>query len=94
MFTVALIAVLATVLLALCRALAGPTVFDRILAANMFGTKTVLLIAVYGFWTERPEFLDLALVYVLINFVGQVAVLHFVGTASDAQASIEGNEGT
>ena len=78
MFAVAMAAIMATVLLALCRALVGPTVWDRILAANMFGTKTVLLIAVYGFLTERPEFLDLALIYVLINFVGQLAVLRFV----------------
>lgn len=78
MFAATMAAIMVTVLLALCRALAGPTVWDRLLAANMFGTKTVLLIAVYGFLTERPEFLDLALIYVLINFVGQLAVLRFV----------------
>ena len=86
MYAVAMAAIMVTLLLALCRALAGPTVWDRILAANMFGTKTVLLIAVYGFLTERPEFLDLALIYVLINFVGLLAVLRFVqsgGLAAD-----------
>ena len=55
----------------------GPTVFDRILALNMFGTKTVLLIAVAGFWANRPDFMDLALVYALVNFTGTVAVLKF-----------------
>ena len=63
--------------LVLTRALVGPTVFDRVLAVNSFGTKTVLLIAVIGFLTGRPEFLDLALVYALINFVGTIAVLRF-----------------
>lgn len=63
--------------LALVRALAGPTIYDRILAANSFGTKTVLLIGVYGFLSGRPDFLDIALVYALINFVGTIAVLKF-----------------
>ena len=77
MFLVAAIAVLLTMLLALTRALVGPTVYDRILALNMFGTKTVLLIAVSGFLSGRPEWLDLALLYALVNFVGVLAVLRF-----------------
>ncbi len=73
--------------LALSRAVVGPTVFDRILAINAHGTKTVLLIAVLGFLTKRPEFLDLALVYTLINFVGTLAVLKFLkyGRLGDEQ---------
>ena len=78
MFAVAMVAILVTMALALARALAGPTVYDRILAGNMFGTKTVLLIAVLGFLTERPEFLDLALIYVLLNFIGTIAVLKLI----------------
>ena len=78
MFTVAMVAILVTMALALARALAGPTVYDRILAGNMFGTKTVLLIAVLGFLTDRPEFLDLALIYVLLNFIGTIAVLKLI----------------
>ena len=77
MFVAAALAILATMAMALARALLGPTVYDRILAVNMFGTKTVLLIAVVGFMTGRPDFLDLALVYALINFVGILAVLKF-----------------
>ena len=61
--------------LALARAVIGPTIYDRILAINAHGTKTVLLIAVIGFLTGRPDFLDLALVYALINFVGTIAAL-------------------
>lgn len=78
MFDVPMVAILVTMALALARATAGPTVFDRILALNMFGTKTVLLIAVIGFLTGRPDFLDLGLVYALINFIGVIAVLRFM----------------
>jgi multicomponent Na+:H+ antiporter subunit F len=77
MFEVTLIGVLITMSLALFRAFAGPSVYDRILALNMFGTKTVLLIGVSGFWVGRPEWMDLAIVYALINFVGTLAVLRF-----------------
>ena len=86
-FGVCLVALLVTMLLALGRAAVGPTVFDRILAANAFGTQTVLLIAVVGFYNDRPDFLDLALVYALMNFIGMIAVLKFVrfgNLASDA----------
>jgi multicomponent Na+:H+ antiporter subunit F len=77
MFAVASAAILVTMALALSRALLGPTVYDRVLAVNMFGTKTVLIIAVLGFLTGRPDFLDLALLYALINFIGTLAVLKF-----------------
>jgi multicomponent Na+:H+ antiporter subunit F len=77
MFTVAAIALLVTITMALARALLGPTVYDRVLAVNTIGTQIVLLIAVYGFLTERPEFTDIALLYALINFIGTLAVLKF-----------------
>lgn len=77
MFIIPAIAILVTMALALTRALLGPTVYDRVLAVNMFGTKTVLIIAVLGFLSGRPDFLDLALLYGLINFVGTLAVLKF-----------------
>ena len=77
MFAVATAGILAAMVLALLRALAGPTVYDRILAANMMGTKTVLLIAVTGFLTGRPEWLDIALIYALMSFIGTLAILRF-----------------
>ncbi len=77
MFTATAVAILLTMALAMTRALLGPTVYDRVLAVNMFGTKTVLIIAVLGFLTGRPHFLDLALLYALINFIGTLAVLKF-----------------
>jgi len=82
MFAAAAIGILMTMTLALIRALKGPSVYDRILALNTFGTLTVALIAVHGFMAGRPEFLDLALVYALINFIGTIAVTKFV-TFSD-----------
>ena len=75
MFIVATIAVLVVMLIVLLRAALGPSVFDRILAINTFGTATVLLIALFGFLTNRPDFMDIALLYALINFIATVAVL-------------------
>jgi multicomponent Na+:H+ antiporter subunit F len=71
------VAILVTMSLAMIRAMAGPTVFDRVLALNMFGTKTVLLICVVCFTMDRTDFLDLALLYSLMNFIGMVALLRF-----------------
>jgi multicomponent Na+:H+ antiporter subunit F len=70
-------ALLVALALMLARAVLGPTVFDRVLAMNTIGTLAVLLLAVLGFLTGRPEFLDLAIVYGLLNVVGTVAVLKF-----------------
>jgi len=77
MYYAVTIATLITMALALTRALLGPTVYDRVLAVNMFGTKTVLLFSVIAFLAGRPDFLDLALAYALINFIGVLAVLEF-----------------
>jgi multicomponent Na+:H+ antiporter subunit F len=77
MFAAAALALLAALALALVRALAGPTVFDRALAANAIGTLAMLMLAVFGFLTGRPEFLDLAILYGLLNVVGTIAVLKF-----------------
>lgn len=77
MYAAAAIALLVTLALALARALAGPTVFDRVLAGNSIGTAAVLLLAVMGFLTGRPDFLDLAIVYGFLNVVGTIAVLKF-----------------
>lgn len=77
MFLVAAIALFVSMVLVLVRLYAGPIVYDRVLAVNFFGTATVLFIAVLGFLTERPDFLDIALLYALINFVGTIAILKF-----------------
>jgi multicomponent Na+:H+ antiporter subunit F len=75
------VAVLVMVL-ALVRIFKGPTVYDRILGGNMFGTKTILLIALTGFLFRRPEWLDLALVYALMNFIAVFAILRYAKFSS------------
>lgn len=92
LFGVATIAVLVAMALALVRAFLGPTVYDRVLAVNAFGTKTVLMIAVLGFLAGRPEFLDIALLYALINFIGTIAVLKFVRYADMGKATGAGEQ--
>lgn len=77
MFAAAALALLAALVLLLARAVLGPTVFDRLLATNTIGTVAVLLLATIGFLTGRPDFLDLAIVYGLLNIVGTIAVLKF-----------------
>lgn len=77
MFAVAIIAVLISLALAVARALAGPTAFDRLLAANSIGTSAIMLLALFGFMTGRPEFLDIGITYVLLNMIGTLAVLKF-----------------
>ncbi len=77
MFAVATVAILAAMVLALVRAFAGPSLYDRVLAGNSFGTKTVLLIGLMGYITGRPDFLDIALLYALINFTATLAILRF-----------------
>lgn len=74
---VASVAICISMMIVLIRLFVGPTLYDRVLAVNSFGTKTVLLIAVMNFLMGRPDFLDLALLYALINFVGTVAILKF-----------------
>lgn len=77
MFAVAMVALLVTLSLALARAILGPTVFDRAQAANTIGTAALLALAVLGFLSGRPEFLDLAITYGILNLVGTIAVLKF-----------------
>ncbi|MBX3469893.1 MAG: pH regulation protein F [Planctomycetes bacterium] len=78
MFVAAGVALVVAMMLFLARALLGPTVYDRILAMNSLGTKTVLLLALLVFIHDRPEFVDIALVYALVNFVATLALLKLV----------------
>jgi multicomponent Na+:H+ antiporter subunit F len=77
MLIAATVAILVVMLLAIIRAVVGTSLYDRILAVNMFGTKTVLLLSVLGFVMGRPEFLDIAIVYSLINFISVIGVLRY-----------------
>lgn len=77
MYIITAVALLIVMAIALVRAFVGPTLYDRILAVNTFGTKTVLLIAVIDFLAGRPDFLDIAIVYALINFISVIGILRF-----------------
>ncbi len=74
---VALVIVFSSII-ALYRAISGPTIYDRVLAVNVIGTKTVLVLVLVEFIYERPEFLDIALVYAIINFIGTIAFLKYI----------------
>lgn len=91
MFLATAFALLVTLALALTRAFLGPTIHDRILAVNVVGTKTVLMIAVIGFITGRPEFVDIAIVYALLNYIGIIAVLRVFEDTSLAEPPISNN---
>ena len=82
MFLAALIACGISVVIILIRIVLGKTTFDRVLAVNSLGTIIVIGIALHGFYSDRPEFLDIAIVYALINFIGTVAVLKLFSTGS------------
>lgn len=89
MFVVATIAILVSFALVMVRAVKGPSVFDRALAGNATGMLAILLLAVIGFLTERPEFLDIALTYGLLNLIGTLAVLKFFRHGDLAQDTEE-----
>lgn len=80
MFEITAAIILAAASLILYRLVKGPTVFDRVLSVNLIGTKTVLILAVTGFVYERPHFLDIALVYALMNFIATIAFLKYCET--------------
>jgi len=73
----AALAILVALGLGVVRALRGPTLFDRVLAANAIGTGAIMLLALIGFLAERPEFLDIGILYALLNIIGTLAVLKF-----------------
>ena len=92
MYYAVTIALILTMALALIRAILGPSLYDRVLAVNMLGTKTVLLLSVIAFLLGRPDFLDLALAYALINFIGVLAVLEFFRRRAEQAKSADAGE--
>ena len=95
MYEIAAICLLLTLGASLFRAVKGPTIFDRTQAVNTAGTIAVLLISVYGFLTGRPHFLDLAIIYGLLNIVGTIAILKFFrfgDLGDDGKNSISGEK--
>jgi multicomponent Na+:H+ antiporter subunit F len=92
MFFAGLLAVLVALALAVVRALRGPTTFDRLIATNSIGTGAILILALFGFLTDRPEFLDIGLAYALLNLVGTFAVLKFFRYGALGHEGIEEEE--
>ncbi len=93
LFLVVTVALLITLLLMMVRLALGPTVFDRLQAANAIGTVAMLLLAAIGFLQGRPDFLDLALVYGLLNIVGTIAVLKFFKHGDLGEGVVAGADG-
>ncbi len=94
MLVAAALGIFAGMVMTIARALMGPTLYDRVLAVNNFGTNTVLLIAVMSFLSGRPEFVDLALTYALINFISTIAILKFFEHGSLARPYVSGTRGS
>jgi len=86
---ITIVAILAVMALAIFRAFIGPTLHDRILAVNLFGTKTVLLIAVFAFANDAMDLLDIAVVYALINFISVIGALQYF----EERTEVEGRDG-
>ena len=92
MFLIVAIVLIISMILVLLRLYFGPTLYDRVLASNVFGTQTVLFIGVVGFLFGRPDFLDIALLYALIKFVGTIAVLKFFRYRSIGDVPVRNQE--
>jgi multicomponent Na+:H+ antiporter subunit F len=75
-FTVAAL-VAAGMVLILTRLFIGPTLYDRVLAVNVFGTKTVLFLACFALMVDEKAAIDIAILYALINFIATIAILKF-----------------
>ena len=91
MFAVATCAVIAALVLVVIRVIKGPTVFDRVLAANSVGTLAILLLAVLGFLNGRPEWLDLGITYGVLNVISTLAILKFFRHGDLAHDAEEGD---
>lgn len=74
--SVAIIIVIAS-FVSLYRGIEGPGIFNRIIAVNVIGTKTIVLLVLIGFIYERPDFFDIALVYAILNFIMTIAATRY-----------------
>ena len=73
-FLCAAIAICLISLLSLYRAIAGPTILDRIIGINALGTKTTVLLIIIGLLFDRVDmFVDISLAYALLNFITVLA---------------------
>lgn len=79
------VTVIVAILMALnlIRAVKGPTIFDRLVGVNVIGVNGVLLIVLLGVVFNRLDmFIDLAMVYALLNFIGVLGVSKYLENSS------------
>ncbi len=69
----------------LYRVVAGPTTHDRVMAVNVIGTSIVMVLALISAGLDRPEYLDIAIVYALLNFVLSLVVGRFTYDAEGVE---------
>ena len=79
MFELSILACGIAVIFCLWRVVLGHSAFDRVLAVNAIGSLVILGITLHGFILGRPEFIDIAILYALINFIGTIAILKLFG---------------
>jgi len=80
-FLVIGILIACTILVASYRCMVGPGTYNRIVAANLVGTKAIILLIMTGFVIERPHFIDVALMYAVIAFIGTLIVAKYAERA-------------
>ena len=85
MFSAVLLACAVSIVMLIFRAAKGPSAFDRILAVNSIGTVIILGISLHGFALGRPEFVDISILYAVLNFLGTLAILRFYRTSDEKE---------
>jgi multicomponent Na+:H+ antiporter subunit F len=82
-FLAAAAALVVLAIAVLYRAVVGPTMQDRVIAVNVLGTNTVVILALLAVALDSESFLDIALVYALLNFLMAVAISKFTVKRGD-----------
>lgn len=68
----------ATIFMCMLRAIKGPSAADRLIAINVIGTKTIVLIIIVSFLLNETYFVDVAIVYALINFLSSIVIAKYI----------------
>ncbi|MCB2288326.1 cation:proton antiporter [Clostridium sp. CS001] len=68
----------ATIFICMFRAVKGPSAADRLIAINVIGTKTIVLIIIVSFLLNETYFVDVAIVYALISFLSSIVIAKYI----------------
>jgi multicomponent Na+:H+ antiporter subunit F len=79
LFIFSAIIIMLFIFVCLYRGIKGPTVADRIVAINVIGTKTIIIIIMVSFIFHETFFIDVALIYALINFIATLGIARYLG---------------